>query len=88
MSLNRQILLQTLAGYAEVNRITQAERCSRLKSRTDQESLSIFAELYRAWEITGKQETGNWQLIMQQRQSDHEHLRHLFEIIARKRGDL
>ena len=88
MPLDREILLQTLAGYAEVNRITQAERRSRLKSRTDQESLSIFSELYQAWETTGKREAGDWGLIAQQRLNDHNHLRHLLEEFARKRGDI
>ncbi len=32
---DRALLLQTLAGYTEVNRITAAERCQRLQTITN-----------------------------------------------------
>jgi hypothetical protein len=44
--LDRDILRQTLAGHAEANRITEAERRARLKTMTDAEAREIFASLY------------------------------------------
>jgi hypothetical protein len=54
MKLNREIILQTLSGYADVNRIVENERRTRLRISTNHESLTIFAELYRTWESTEK----------------------------------
>jgi hypothetical protein len=86
MKLNREIILQTLSGYADVNRIVENERRTRLRIRTNHESLTIFAELYRTWESTVKD--GQWELIAQRRLQDHTRLRAAFETAARKRGDI
>jgi hypothetical protein len=43
--LNREIILQTLSGYEEVNRITDAEREARLRYMTDEEALANFDRL-------------------------------------------
>ncbi len=43
--LTRAILLQTLAGFEEVNRITERERRERLKTMTDAEARAIFDDL-------------------------------------------
>jgi hypothetical protein len=82
--LDREIILQTLLGYAEVNRITDAERFNRLKQRTDRESLALFAELYKKWESSGKKE--NWQALAQRRDEEFIALRQLLDRIARRRG--
>jgi hypothetical protein len=55
--LDRDIISQSMQGYAEVNRITEAERRGRLKQRTKDESLALFSELYRTWEISGKKKS-------------------------------
>jgi len=86
MTLDREKLLQTLSGYSEINRITAAERRSRLRTRTDRESLKIYTILYDTWSRTTKD--GNWKRILQSRLQAHITLRAAFEIIARKRGDL
>ena len=44
--LDREITLKTLRGYAEVNRITQAERRARLRRLTDDEARDILDRLY------------------------------------------
>ena len=86
MKLDREIILQTLSGYAEVNRIVENERRIRLRTRTDRESLAIFAELYRTWECPEKD--GQWERLAQLRLQDHARLRAAFEAAARKRGEL
>jgi hypothetical protein len=43
--LTREILLQTLAGFEEVNRITERERRERLESMTDEQARAIFDDL-------------------------------------------
>lgn len=43
--LDREIVLQTLAGYAEVNRITEAERRARLIHITDEQARLAFDSL-------------------------------------------
>ena len=54
--LNREILLQTLRGYAEVNRITDAEQRARLKQMTDEEARAIFDGLCQDYqEMSGKE---------------------------------
>ena len=53
-NLDREILLQTLRGYAAVNRITQSEHRSHWKELTTQESLEVFTRLFETWVCTGK----------------------------------
>ena len=43
--LNREIVLQTLKGYEEVNRITAREERERLKKMTANEARAIFDDL-------------------------------------------
>lgn len=57
--LDREIVLQTIRGYEEANRISKADRFSRLKERKIEESILIFRSLYRAWEKTGKKMGGD-----------------------------
>ena len=43
--LNREVVLKTLRGFEEVNRITEAERRERLANMTDEEARAIFDDL-------------------------------------------
>ncbi len=43
--IDREILIQTLAGYAEVNRITEVERRTRLKQISNAEARAVFDSL-------------------------------------------
>ena len=43
--LDKEIVLQTLRGYAEVNRITEAERREWLRNLSDDEAKQIFDDL-------------------------------------------
>jgi len=45
VKIDREILLQTLRGFEEVNRITNLERQSRLRALTDDEARTIFDDL-------------------------------------------
>jgi hypothetical protein len=80
--LDKEILLQTLQGYAEVNRITDVERFNRLKQRTTHESLALFIELYRTWEISGKKD--NDPTLARRRDKEFIALRRLLDQLARK----
>jgi len=56
--LDRETLLQTLRGYAEVNAITEAERHARLAKMTSAESWAVFESLYEVWERAGRRAGG------------------------------
>jgi hypothetical protein len=77
--IDREILLQTLRGYAEVNRITEAERRARLKSRTVKESLDLFTALYDTWSQTGRTSGGDQEILANQRILDHLNMRQAFQ---------
>jgi hypothetical protein len=85
-SIDRDILFQTLRGYAEVNAITEAERRERLARISSAENWEIFDALYETWEITGKRAGGNWKAIARQRLADAIALRRAFEVVARRKG--
>jgi len=82
--LDRDILLQTLAGYAEVNKITAAERAARLKTMTDAEARAIFDDLCAGWDQT--KHDGNWESINRRRLEQKIALRRAFEKLARAKG--
>ncbi|MBM4425041.1 MAG: hypothetical protein FJ030_16960 [Chloroflexi bacterium] len=83
--LDRDLLRQTLAGYAEVNRITEAERRARLKTMTDAESRVIFDDLCATWERLGKS-GGDWERVNRWRIEQKIALRQAFERLARAKG--
>ena len=85
-TLDREILLQTLRGYAAVNRITQNERRSRCKEQTTQESLEVFTRLFETWVCSGKQAGGDQEALAQQRLHAHLRVRRAFEVLAKKEG--
>jgi len=84
--LDRETLLQTLRGYAEVNAITEAERRAQLAKMTSAESWAIFASLYAAWERTGKQAGGDWEALARRRLEEAVAVRKAFEKLARHKG--
>jgi hypothetical protein len=65
--LDREIVLKTIRGYEEANRISEAARFSRLKDRTIEESILIYRGLYQAWEKTGKMMGGDFERLNQRR---------------------
>ena len=85
-TLDRELLLQTLQGYEEVNRITAQERRARLKSMTREQSLAIFAALYETWEKSGKKSGGDWDRIAKRKLEEKIRLRRTFESLARAKG--
>src|SRR5687767_1920299 len=84
--LNRDLLLQTLAGYREVNRITEAERRSRLQTLTDAEALDIFNALYMAWQHSGRNAGGDWETLAREKLEHKIQVRRAFEALARHKG--
>jgi hypothetical protein len=85
-ALNKDLLHQTLRGYAEVNEIISAERAAALANMTRVESWAIFEALYETWKRTGQQAGGDWEALAEQRLADAIALRRAFETIARRKG--
>lgn len=85
-TIDRDILLQTLRGFAEVNKIAAAERRAALEKMTRAESWATFNALYEAWPHMGKQAGGDWEALAAQRLADHISLRQKFEAVARHKG--
>ncbi len=84
--LDRVTVLQTLRGYAIVNKITEAERRARLQTMTDAEARAIFVALYVTWKKTGRQAGGDWEALARQKMEYHLQLRRAFETLARHKG--
>lgn len=84
--LDPEIVRQTMAGFAEVNKITEAERKARLKSMTDAEAWGIFASLYDMWKRTGADAGGDWNALAEYRLAHHLRVRDAFEALARRKG--
>ncbi|MEK7278181.1 MAG: hypothetical protein AAB427_12595, partial [Chloroflexota bacterium] len=73
-------------GYAEVNKITAAERDARMKTMTDAEAMRIFVSLYETWKQTGKQAGGNWDALARWKLEQKIQIRKAFETFARAKG--
>ena len=84
--LDREILRQTLAGFAEVNKITEAERRARLKTMTDAEASAIFASLYEMWKRSGQRAGGDWEALSRRGIEHKIRVRKDFETLARHKG--
>ncbi len=84
--LNKDIVYQTVRGYAEVNEIASAERAAALAQMTRREGWEIFDALYDAWKRTGQQAGGDWEALAEQRLADSIALRKVFETVARRKG--
>ena len=85
-ALSKDLLRQTLRGYAEINEITSAERAAVLAQMTRSESWAIFDALYETWKRTGQRAGGEWEALAEQRLADEIALRRTFEEIARRKG--
>lgn len=83
--LDRDIVLQTLAGYAEVNKITEAERRARLKTMTDAQARAVYDDLCAIWDRAGDR-NGNWRRLNQRRIEQKIRVRQSFERLARTKG--
>ena len=84
--IDKEILLQTLRGYAEVNKITEAENRQRLAVLTHEQSQKIFEMLYDVWERTGKKAGGNLEALRAQDLEAHIEVRKAFEALALHKG--
>ncbi len=82
--LDREIVLQTIRGYEEVNRITESERISRLKEMTVQESFRNFRELYQVWVKVGSRLGGNLARLDQRRLEETLVLREKLNEVSRR----
>jgi hypothetical protein len=81
--LNREVVLQTLRGYAEVNRITEAERRMRLQHMSDAEALANFDRLCEGVVELDAEER---ERLMPLRLEHHFKVREAFAKMARARG--
>ena len=77
--LDAEIVRQTMRGYAEVNRITDAERRARLEKMTIPESLHRFDDLYQTWLLTGARAGGDLDAVARLRQEHHHTVRRAFQ---------
>ena len=77
-SLDRKIVLKTLRGYAEVNRITEAERRVLLTNITDDQAMQIFHNL--------NENLPNMSVTQKARLVCHIKIRKDMELMAKKLG--
>ncbi len=87
-TLNKDLLQQTLRGYAEVNEITAAERQAALENMTSAESWAIFDVLYTTWKRLGQKAGGDWDALEEQRLADMIEYRQKFEMFAKRKGSI
>ena len=85
-TLNRQLIEQTLRGYAEVNDFTANERDRALRDTNREDNWAMFREIYETWLNTGSQAGGDWAAVGQQRLAEEIALRQAFERYARGKG--
>ena len=85
-TLDKEILEQTLRGYAEVNAITAEEGAAALARLTSAESWAAFEALYKTWKRTGQTAGGDWAALAEQRLADAVALRTACEAFARRKG--
>lgn len=85
-AVNKDLLQQTLRGYAEVNEITAMERAASLARITREENWAAFQALYEAWKRTGQKAGGDWAALSEQRVADAIAVRRVFELLARHKG--
>ena len=64
--VDREILLQTLAGYAEANALASAERRARLQTMTEPQAQAIFDDLCATWYRQAR-DNGHWERLNQWR---------------------
>ncbi|MBU1662602.1 MAG: hypothetical protein KKD28_14150 [Chloroflexi bacterium] len=81
-SLDREIVLKTLRGYAEVNRITEAERRARLKHLTDDQARDAFDALNDSVAEMSADEKAR---LAQFRLEHHLKVRQIMKLVAQSR---
>jgi hypothetical protein len=64
--IDLDILLQTLAGYAEANAVAEAERRARLQTMTEPQARAIFNDLCATW-YRQVMDGGDWERFDQWR---------------------
>jgi len=82
--LDPDLVRQTLAGYAVVNQITEAERRARLQAMTDAEALAIFDDL--SSHSGGTANMGDWDRLNRWHIEQKIEVRRAFERLARAKG--
>ncbi|MBC8497061.1 MAG: hypothetical protein ISS57_11400 [Anaerolineales bacterium] len=81
--LDKEIVLKTMRGFAEVNRITEAERRERLKTMTEDQAKQIFDDLNIG--VTEMTE-GEKSRLADFRLKHHLKVRKAMEMLARSNG--
>lgn len=81
--LDKEIVLKTLRGYAEVNRITEAERRKYLRNLTEVQARQIFNDLNT--NVPGMSDKEN-SCLAHFRIRHHLQVRKAMELLARKNG--
>ncbi len=84
--LDRELVLQTLAGYAEVNKVTEAERRARLETMTDAEARAIFDDLTAGSDRSTRDDGSDWRRLDRWRIEQKIAVRRAFERLARAKG--
>jgi len=60
--LDRDILLQALAGFAEADALAETERRARLRAMTEPQARAIFDDLCATWYSQARKD-GDWQRL-------------------------
>lgn len=82
-AINRDLLLQSLRGYAEANRIAEAERRARLAHVTDNEARALFDSLNQRMSEMSTEENSR---LAKLRLAHHLIVREAMLRLARARG--
>jgi hypothetical protein len=86
--VDKELLLQTLRGYEEMNRFVDLELKASLPHRTHGESVAMFDALYKTWMKTGRMAGGKLDRFEREKIEEKFRVRRAFEAVARKRGDI
>lgn len=84
--LDRDLVRKTMAGYAELNRITDAETEAHLATMTEEDGWREFDALYSSWKQLRERNEGSWDEIEAERLQGHIELRKAFAALARALG--
>jgi hypothetical protein len=84
-SVSKDVLRETLAGYAAANEVIEQERAERLARLTPEEALEMARDLEASWEASAAAHEGidrleSWRLETKLK------VRRAFEAMARTRG--
>ncbi len=82
--LNKQLVRQTLRGYARANKFIEAEKRAWLSRLTPKESWELFDDLYRSWKQMRKKSSDGWKTLEQRRLEEKVALRRTLDRAAKK----